>query len=57
MYLLTYYLFNQKYSKTVIYLKITVFCFNIFKNIIYSCDGKAEISDAITPVISGFFHE
>ncbi len=28
--------------------KIAVFCCNTFKNVINSCDGKAEFSEAIT---------
>ncbi len=48
---------DQKHSKTAIcsillQFKITDFYFNIFQNVIYSCDGKAEFSAAITPVFS-----
>ncbi len=31
---------------------MTVFYFNIFENVIYSCDGKAEFSEVITPIFS-----
>ncbi len=36
----------------VVTVEITVFYFNIFLNVIYSCDGKAEFSAVITPVFS-----
>ncbi len=42
---------KQNYTvKTVTLFKITVFYFNIFQNVIYSCDGKAEFSADISPV-------
>jgi len=44
-------LFEEKYSKTVIlriYLNICMLCINV----IYSCDGIAEFSAAISPVFS-----
>ncbi len=49
-------LFKQKDSKTIIlwyyyHLNLSIFYFNIFYNIIHSCDGKAEFS-AVTPVFS-----
>ncbi len=40
-------LFNQKYSKNIvkyIYIKIAVFYFNIFLNVVYFFDGKTEFS-------------
>ncbi len=37
---------------TILQSKITVFYFNIFENVIYSCVGNAEILGAITPVFS-----
>ncbi len=33
-------------------IKITALYVNIFENVIYSCDGKAEFSVANTPVFS-----
>ncbi len=48
-------LFNRKYSensnivKYYYYLK-KHFLLHVFKNVIYSYDGKAEFSAAITPV-------
>ncbi len=38
----------SKHCEILLQFKITVFCLNIFENVIYSCDGKA----AIIPVFS-----
>ncbi len=39
---------QSKNHNIVKYYKITVFYLNIFLNAIYSCDGKAEFSAAIS---------
>ncbi len=43
-------------AKTVVSIflqyKITLFYFNIFSNVIYVCDGKAEFSTAISHDLS-----
>ncbi len=45
--------YKTKYnSEIILQFKITVSYINIYYNVIYSCDGKAEISAAITPVLS-----
>ncbi len=35
-----------------IYIYMLFFIFNILKNVIYSCDGKSELSVSITPVFN-----
>ncbi len=45
-------LFLWVYNKIILHFKITVSYCNIFSNVIYSCDEKAEFSTAITPVFS-----
>jgi len=44
---------RYKYSNIVKILHIkTVFYFNIFKNVNYFCESKADFSAAITPVLN-----